>query len=150
MQKVLSNLMPEFNWVRARAECSIINAFMRLKLAIRKDVDTANEIFRGTGTKFEIVHDATSFTVYQETSPPRSISFSLNDVNSLIEVGSEKGTDFSVAITLNKDRQCNFLLADGEELDEWQFRRKALEKFFFSPSGAPVRTTFAKFTDSNS
>lgn len=126
--------MADFNWVTARAQCSIISVFLRLKKGVQDDIEAANSVFKDTGREFRIVPDVTSFTVYQEIIPPRreSISFSLNDNNTEICVRDEGGTPkFSATVTLNKDKEYR-LLVGNDEMEEWRFRQKALEKLFFS------------------
>ena len=49
-----------------------------------------------------------------------------------INVRNEKHeVKLSANLTLNDQGECK-LLMDGKELDEWQFRRRALEELFFT------------------
>ena len=122
--------MTDFDWVDARADCSVTNVFVRLKADTGEDVDAENRFFRGTGRKFALVPGPTSFIVHQDIVPPRSITFLLSEEK--ISASDERGREqLSATVTLNKDKQCR-LLVNGEEMEEWQFRKKALERLFFS------------------
>jgi hypothetical protein len=122
--------MTDFDWVKARSECSMTKMFMRLKADVEEDVEAANLLFKGTGVKFGFTPNAASFTVYQDVIPLKEVSFTLNQYNISVGDGREK-IKFSATLTLNKDKQCRFLLGT-EELEGWQFRKKALELLFFS------------------
>jgi hypothetical protein len=62
--------------------------------------------------------------------PLKEASFTLNQYHISVGDGREK-TNFSATLTLNKDKQCMFLVGN-KELEGWQFRKQALELLFFS------------------
>jgi hypothetical protein len=125
--------MTDFDWVKARSECSLVAAFIRLKKNIRSDVEAANQLYKDIHRKFGIiVHDGGTFAVYEDAIPHQNVTFKLNE--SRISVSGEcDGQDevkFFATLTLNKDKKC-MLLVGGDELEEWQFRKRALEAIFF-------------------
>lgn len=129
--------MSDFDWVNARAECSLVAAFIRLEKSIKDDTAAANQHFKDH-RKFGVVtlQDGNSFSVYEDVQPPRHISFKLSEsrISVVRRCDGGENIQFSATLTINKDKQCRFLVA-GEELEEWQFRKKALEPLFFSCNG---------------
>lgn len=123
--------MSDFDWVTARADCSLVAAFIRLEKSIREDTDTANQRFKDR--KFRVtIQDSSSFSVYEEVQPPRHITFKLSESQIAVvkRCDGREDIQFSATLTINKDKQCRFLIG-SEELEEWQFRKKALEPLFF-------------------
>ena len=73
---------PDFEWVKARAECSPAKAFQRLKLGVEHDVEARNAILPSDALhKFETVPEEGSITVLidgkegQRKPPNRSVVF---------------------------------------------------------------------------
>jgi hypothetical protein len=125
----MSHDLENFDWVKARAECSLFGIFLRLRSNAEEDVANANEIFKDIHRRFGFVSDAKSFTVFEDVSPRRNVTFKLNADN--ISVSNGRGKEqFSATLTLNKDRECRLLVGE-EEMDLWFFRKKALEALFF-------------------
>lgn len=125
--------MSDFDWVTARNDCSVIKAFVQLKKDLARDVDIANSLFKESRRKFSINQDANSISVIEETAATlRSISFVLGDTRTTISIEDEKGNQkFSATVTLNKDKQCVFMV-DSEEMESWQLRKKGVGPLFFS------------------
>lgn len=125
--------MSDFDWVKARGECSLVAAFIRLEKSTQEDVDAANQLFEKMRRKFAVItHDENSFSVYEDVQPKRHFTFKLSESHISV-VKRRDGRDnvlFSATLTIDKDKQCRFLLG-SEELEEWQFRKKALEPLFF-------------------
>jgi len=123
--------MSDFDWVKARAECSLVAAFIRLEKSCQKDVDAANGLFKPR--KFGLLtHDPNSFSVYEDVQPQRHLTFKLSKSQIAVVKRRDGREDeqFSATLTINKDKQCRFLVG-SDELEEWQFRKKALEPLFF-------------------
>lgn len=126
--------MPDFNWVTARAGCSVVKMFVRLRLEVERDLQAALAVSRENPRKFGLIEEANKFTVYEETIPVRSVSFALNADGTAIVVTNEKGLrQLSATVSLNDHKECVFVV-DGAEMENWQLRRKALELFFFPSS----------------
>ena len=111
--------------------------FERLRNDVAKDVDTWKRLPDRQG---QIVFDPQDsyFAVVKNGRPdaPR-VTFSLG--RNEIEVNSHgygKTSSFTATLTLNRDRQCR-LVVDGEELERWQLRQKALAPLFFPEEGTP-------------
>jgi hypothetical protein len=123
-----------FDWLTARSECTALKMFIHLQDDVEKDLAIAKSVFSDNREKkFTLKKDADRFSVYEEAIPPRRISFILGGTNTEISVEDEKGKKkFTATLTLNKDKKCMFVV-NGEELESWQLRRKALESLFFSP-----------------
>lgn len=116
------------NWVKARAACSIPKVFAQLETAVKADVEARNEVGAEMG-RFVMRSARESFTVLREDAAGvTSVEFTHD--NSSIQVQG-KGVNMQAMLTLTDDEVCKFLV-DGQELDGWQFRRRALEALFFA------------------
>jgi hypothetical protein len=122
----------DFDWITAREQCSVLHAFLKLRADVEQDVNNANKVFRESRRRFGFTPAPESFTIYEDRIPPRHISFTLNDTNTLISVSDENDKHkFDITVTLNKEKQCVFVI-DGEELEGWQVRKRAIEPLLFS------------------
>jgi hypothetical protein len=123
----------ELNWVEARSECSIVRVFKALELGVKEDVDAINaRIKKGVLMRFSIVHSGNGnrFSVIREVNydPAGSVDFHLSEDE--IKIARDNVLKIQAVLTLTNTGKCK-LKADGEELEPWQLRRKALEDLFF-------------------
>jgi hypothetical protein len=128
--------MSSFDWVTARHECSLGKAFDKLRLDVEADVQTRLSLrerlpgFGGFHYGFEFSENASAFsvTVHGGNGRRQGVKFRLEDKH--IAVLDEGGKELLQAtVTLDNERQCKFVVG-GLELEEWQFRKKALEHIF--------------------
>lgn len=123
--------MAEFDWVRARSECSLRNIFLRLSAGIKNDALTRDEIERKSGTNlhFEFM-DLPSVVLVTRREGERSqkVEFTLGADDITVD---GYGGRFTAAPGYNSTGDCT-LIVHGEELELWQVRRKALELLFFT------------------
>ena len=129
-------LEPEFNWGTARNACSVAAMFLQLRDEVQGDVNQAKDAFKGSGRSFDFKKGRDKFTVFEGIRPLRTVSFSLNDTHTAILVEQDNGDgreseSFQVMLTLNKEKQCRYLLGT-DELESWQLRKRALERLFFT------------------
>jgi hypothetical protein len=132
--------MTNFNWIKARADCSLAQVFKQLELGARNDVDTANaQRMAEDRHKFSISASAGRFSVTRESSRalPLSVDFSLEGNEIVVCAGNE--IILKATITLNNEGRCMLKVGD-EELEQWHVRRMALENFFFGKGGRPLAT----------
>jgi hypothetical protein len=126
------NVVPEeLDWVKARHECSLVQAFKTLELGIQSDIDAINALIQpGIQMKFYLAAHGKRFSVVCEVNgtPSHSIDFGLKDDE--IVIGENNAVIFTARLTLNNAGACK-LQVNGDELEQWQVRRKALENFFF-------------------
>jgi hypothetical protein len=125
--------MADFNWVPARAKCSLELLFQRLKTAATRNVDQMNATLAREQrlAKCEIADFGDRFLVsYSGNFAPRTVEFKMDKGRIQILGGDELSPKFSATPTLNAEGDCK-LLVEGSELDLWQVRRKALDNLFF-------------------
>jgi hypothetical protein len=130
--------MSEFDWVKARHECSLSKAFDKLRLDVKADVDTRQSLrvkplgWDGFEYGFSFSANGSSFyvTIHAGTGRNRQgVIFRLEE--KYIAVFDENDKEmFRAMVTIDNDRQCKFFV-NGELLEDWQFRKKALEHIFF-------------------
>jgi hypothetical protein len=126
-----------FDWVNARAKCSLQEVFKELEHGAREDVEIAQSLVS--------IQDNIKFSVTKTTSR----RFSVNRVDDPF-VGLMRSVDFACEqgtitayndkdevivkgnLTLTDRGHCKLKVGD-EELFPWQFRRTALEQLFFGP-----------------
>jgi hypothetical protein len=122
----------DFDWVTARAECSLSDAFQRLKTFAARNVETRNKLRpQNAGEKFKYSEADDSFNVGREGGETGSgVTFALS--NRDIRVRSEHG-DINIGLTLrmNASGECRFLVNGRGSFQEWDILKMALEKLFF-------------------
>jgi hypothetical protein len=125
--------MSGFEWVKARAECSIGLIFDQLKTQVQKDIDTRQTLSKGPpfyyGFRFKIEND-TIIALVEGNRLHESVTLRLSG-NAIEVTGKDGKLLFSGTVALNKDKECR-LRVNGDELELWQFRKKALEDLLFS------------------
>ena len=122
-----------FDWVTARAACSIGSLFEQLKIQLKDDIDTRQSLAKGPpfyyGFKY-VAENNTVAALLEGHKLHASVVFRLR--NGVIEVlGADEKVLFTAAATLNDEGECRLKVAD-QELELWQFRKRALEHLFFS------------------
>jgi hypothetical protein len=124
-----------FNWVGARAECSLLPVFHRLQADCDTDVGTMNERLRASELRGQKAHFAlesneanTQFWVFGNINPRLIVKFIF--CNDRIEVATPSKT-LSVTLTLNNEGKCKLRVDGAQELDQWQLRKLVLEELFF-------------------
>jgi hypothetical protein len=121
----------DFNWVKARAECSLVVIFEKLKLGLRADVEKRQALLGPDSPyKFNLVIDSTNATVLIEGRGEQgSVSFRLKKVS--IQVFNSNEQEILTAFpTLNDKGECR-LKINNQERELWYLRKMALEEIFF-------------------
>ena len=133
----MADILKDFSWVRARAECSVATVYERLRLQVREDVEQRKELRTSSERErfnFSMISNGNAFTVRRvEHSSDRSLTFTATEKGIQIADGKDnivlEGT-----LTLGDDGQCRLRASVGgnmRDLDFWQFRRAALEDLLF-------------------
>lgn len=126
----INNIPQELNWVEKRAACSTVQVFKELQSGIEGDVAAANKANTTPGPLITTpTPDGLAFVVSVKNEVgPRIVFYFASDH---IEVKDERHNLKIVAsLTLNSNGRC-VLKVDGAELEQWQFRKIALESYFF-------------------
>jgi hypothetical protein len=124
---------PKFSWVRARAECSLMEAFNRIRLQVHEDVDERKALRTPSESEwlnFNMASNGNAFTVGRlEHKKVRSVTFRIGEGGIQVIDENDKPV-LEGTLTLGDDGQCRLKVAD-RNLEFWQFRRAALENLFF-------------------
>lgn len=124
----------DFDWVKARADCSLPVVFKQLQLSVQNDVERAKALLApNSGVMLTVQSQGGRFSVVrsQNRSIPDSVDFVL--VRDKIIVKNDEDAFLAEAtLTLDNNGTCK-LKVEGVELEQWQFRRTVLEKLFFGP-----------------
>ena len=134
----------DFDWVKARAECSLSAEFVGLRCLVRKNIEIRNGLPDGQSFKernkaalFE--HEDLSeekFCVRRHDVMGARVCFEIRDEHILVEFTSGKNflerPPISLMATLNGEGECRFEI-EGEEgyFLRWQVLHKTLEYLFF-------------------
>ncbi len=130
------SLTDEFDWISARAACSVYQVFQKLRLQVESDVKKRNEIrtenektkyiyrFAADGGAFSVCLEFLAFEE-QERGVVFKRTLSAIDVCSVSEELLFQGD-----VTLSNDGQCRIKVNDSE-YNLWQFRKLALEGVLF-------------------
>jgi hypothetical protein len=123
----------DFDWVKARANCSSAQVFTELRLGVEDDILEINKI-RGSSSD-TVAHlaqngNGNTFKVWRGESPEPSIKFRM--VSGRIEVLDGNGTiTASYEVSFSEEGRCVLVASDGQK-EQWQVRRAALEGLFFN------------------
>jgi hypothetical protein len=123
--------MSDFNWVQARAACSLPKVFKLLEIGVRRDVDVANAIAKegGEPTTFSVKVQGNYCVVMREhVEGFESVEFLLEQDR--VSVKEKNETKFFGTPSLNADGECRLFVGNAE-LELWQFCKRALESLFF-------------------
>jgi hypothetical protein len=119
----------KFDWVSARAQCSLPNVFRALRLQVEEDVKTRNSLRPNNSPyEFSVAENADDFTVLLEGKDVRrAVVFSLAEHAILVRDDNKM---FEVTLTFNDEGECK-LNVNEKQRDLWQVRRMALEQLLF-------------------
>jgi hypothetical protein len=137
---VTENKVPEnLNWVKARAECSLVSVLKELEHGAREDVEAAKLLVKPhEHIEFSVVANPRRVSVIREDAATSAAPIPVTrDVNFVIEgqeiiVSTQNQILLRATITVNNEGLCK-LVVKNEELEQWQVRKMALEKLFFGP-----------------
>jgi hypothetical protein len=128
----------DFNWVEARSRCSAAKVFHEIRLGIDGDVKTRNAerpnppryVFDTAIKDNTVVVMVTGIGDMAEALQfPQSVTLRLTEAGISVYDKNNKHL-WDATLTLNDDGECR-LKVNGQELEFWQFRRRALEDLFF-------------------
>ena len=121
-----------FDWITARAECSAVTVFEKLKQLVQKDVHAINERHKGHGVFVKFISEhSNKFAVtatHERDFQKKTVDFTLANEEIVIKGVGEQS--FTVTVGLGGDGECRAKI-DGQEYDLWQVRKRALEELFF-------------------
>jgi hypothetical protein len=127
----------QFDWVKARAECTAASKFEHLRAGVKQDVERRNALTRlDDGFRFEFSEDDEGFDVARVegsrfTNPKVAGLVRFERAGSRIHIRSEDvDVDFTAILTLDPAGQCRFVVGEALYAD-WEVRRLALELLFF-------------------
>lgn len=131
------NTAKDLDWVATRAACTVAQVaqvFNELRLGIEGDIRTYN------ATTQALDEEQISATTLEAGAgiaisrakkiPSRRVFVAI--FGNRIEVhNNEFRVEMSACVAFNDSGRCILRLADGTELEQWQFRKRALESLFF-------------------
>lgn len=124
----------KFEWVKARHECSTGSMFEKLRLDVKADVETRQGLREKTEfgyiNGFTFSSRSDRFSANAATSNSRQSVIFVLQGNDIAVTDENDQLVFRGKVTLSNDRVCRFVV-DDQELEDWQFRKKALEGLFF-------------------
>lgn len=130
----MSTVPHELNWVEKRAACTVATVFNQLCDGIKTDVEAINAALHLTEENLfqAAMHsDGTTIIVGQLNVIPRKRLY-VGTNEGRIQVFQEwDKTKWSATIGLNDEGRCTLRLDSVQELEQWQFRKKALGGLFF-------------------
>jgi hypothetical protein len=127
----MSTIPQELNWVEKRAGCNIVEVFNRLCMEIANDIIAINGIkYKEFYFKQESLSDGTIVIGQPNRTPRLTVAIGIVD-QKIVVVDQATADRWSVRVGLNNEGRCTLKLEDGTELEQWQFRKKALEELFF-------------------
>ena len=125
--------MANFDWVKARAECSTTEMFNKLRLQVQKDVERWKALKVNSELKISMDNEAGVFAVSVEgVAVYRGVRFILAEDAIVVDGIAPEKRMFLASVTLSDDGECRLKITGKEkEYDLWQFRKLALEWVLF-------------------
>jgi hypothetical protein len=124
--------MADFDWIKARAACSLQVLFKQLQVAVEGDVAAANELPNNvrSDAKFEVSPREGRFVVTRQHDDDgvRAVKFILEKAQIVVDKGA--GVSFTAKPSLNTEGVCK-LRVHSTDLELWQVCRMALEDLIF-------------------
>jgi hypothetical protein len=125
----------QFDWVKARAKCSLGTLFGALAIAVEQDVKSIKDLQRGINNFkhiFAFTRDRNVFTVTRENNgsnePLSDVTFTLSTNEITVKMADSEM--FIVVPALNANGDCK-LTVGAKELEIWQVCQMALDGLFF-------------------
>ncbi|HEY5329005.1 MAG TPA: hypothetical protein VIJ79_03900 [Acidobacteriaceae bacterium] len=131
----MNQVPQELNWVEKRAACTVAKVFNQLCNGIIEDVQSTNSVRQlpaDSQFQADMNPKGNAIRVAQPAAIPRA-RVSVGIANERIAVQEEwaNGKHWSATVGLNDEGRCTLRLEDGTELEQWQFRKRALESLLF-------------------
>lgn len=123
----------ELDWVKERAGCTIEKMFDLLHQAIEEDVKSVNVIRNlPESRQFEVILSKKEyeFKVKMAETVRPFVRFAIEENCIVVTSDSATTPKQEYRISLSNEGRCKLTL-HGEELEQWQVRRSALEGLFF-------------------
>lgn len=125
----------QFDWVKARAACSVLHVFNELRIGVEEDVRRMNSTSVSGESQFAVRANTIGdyFVVFRTDNAGLKVEFNCEMKHITVASGSR---NFIVTLTLNNEGRCKLRIDGGDELEQWQVRRMMLEDLFFGPNPA--------------
>ncbi len=126
----MSNIPDNLNWVNVRYRCTAGEMFRQLEDDVQRDVDQRNKLKDKITNRhsFTFQSEANQFAVVCDDSGPVR-AFYLRDGRISVQ-NRQREELISASAALNDEGRC-MLRVGAEQLERWQFLKRALEPFFF-------------------
>ena len=128
----MNTIPEELNWVKKRAACTADSIFSGIVNEIEQDIKERNAAGSNATFVSGLTSDKKTLIVGESGTWARKEKVIFFPLGGKIEIRDEvKNVKLSAEVFLNNEGRCKLKLEDGTELEQWQFRRKALEGLFF-------------------
>ncbi|MFC5862288.1 hypothetical protein ACFPT7_08285 [Acidicapsa dinghuensis] len=143
----MSTTPQQIDWVTKQAQCNAQKVFRELCEGIESDVQRMNSIGQfplRESFVVEVNPEGTTIGVGKPHLTPRRRVLLTLDGNAVKVHLDGVERDWQACVSLNDQWRCVLKLDDGTELEQWQFRKKALEQLFFDITPCPVPADSSK------
>ncbi|MYD78341.1 MAG: hypothetical protein F4239_05470 [Gammaproteobacteria bacterium] len=125
--------MSEFDWVEARANCTVATVFKKLSEDVQNDLSRYEQLCPGQTQSRKFENCEKGF--YVEFTHQHRVVFEHDDTEIKIgrwaNVGGKHTPLTVLTVKLDDDGECILVDSDGDSWKPWQVRRKALEETLF-------------------
>lgn len=126
----MNGIPRELDWVKERSACTLEKVFSELHRGVEEDVKTAN-LLPLQGPPFQlVVVDSRSFVVRRGEAIKPVVTFMLETAGILVN-STASNEEWRFTVGLNNEGRCQ-LRHEGQEYEQWQVRKMALEGLFFA------------------
>lgn len=128
----------ELDWVAARAACTAAQMFNELRFGVESDIRSNNEKTQASDEEkvsSTLIENGTAIAISRAKKVPSRRVFIALSEGKIQVYNDAMQLQMSGCVALNDAGRCILRLEDdGAELEQWQFRKRALESLFFGKS----------------
>ena len=125
----------DFNWVKARRECSVEAEFVHLRYSVEHSTSERQNGLKPDHKsllKFQELNNL-EFIVISTAFGMRTVLFTRQGNHIVVKktIGEEEPEICELTLTLTDEGKCRFKIDGNGEYLRWQVARKSLEEIFF-------------------
>jgi len=130
----VDNIPLELDWVAKRAACTVAQVFNELRTGIENDIATVNatrQLSAEDSFSADLLQNGMGVAIGRPRRVPNKRVLVAISGDSLAVRDEATPAEWSASVALNDQGRCILRLEEGTELEQWQFRMRALQALFF-------------------
>jgi hypothetical protein len=131
----MSTIPLTLNWVEKRAACTVATVFNQICDGVGNDVaefNSVSSLSEENQFRADLSQAGNGIAIGQPMRIPRKRVIIRADQSEIVVIQEWSGGEqWAATVGLNDEGRCTLRLKDQTEIEQWQFRKRALEALFF-------------------